>query len=889
VATETITGIPVAATALTGAELLEGVQSAGTVKITAAQLATLAKDSGHVQIVGDSNAVIAATSRIVLLTTALTAARTYTLPAANAVVQGDPVVFADAIGTITGVNTATIARAGADTINGAASTVLNSAYASSLLRTDGASKWSFNPSAAGGAVTLTGDVTGTGSGSFAATIAAGAVTLAKQANLAANSIQGNNTGAAAVPLALTVAQAAALIIPVTTKGDLQGYSTLAIRIPIGTDTWVLTADSAQAAGLKWAAPSGGGTSVTTKGDLQGFSTLAARIPVGVDGQVLTADSTLALGLKWAASGTAPVSSVFTRTGAVVAASGDYTVAQVTGAAPLASPTFTGTVTIPAGQSIADIRGATASAISAAGTTQGTATALTNDMNVVTTVAASAGVVLQTAAAGKTVTVVNKGANALAIYPATGGQVDALGTNLALSLAVGGWIVFDGATATQWYSSANNPGTAASASNISGGAANQIVKQTGVGATGFITTANNGVLVTDGSGVPTISATLPAGLSIPGLLGTSAVAISAAGTTQGTATALTTDLNTITTCAASAGVVLPTAAADKWTVVVNKGANALTVYPATGAAIDALGTNVGLSLAVGGWILFIGNSATQWYSSANNPATGTSQASQVDTFTTSGTWTKQSWAKEVRIIVIGAGGSGGSGSTAASATASKGGGGGGSGGYGALTVTAAACGATETITVGAGGTSVAGQNGTSAGGTGGNTGGNSSFGNHLTSTGGGFGFGNGVAGAAGAGLISTGAVGGAGAATGSPSSAGVYTSSGGGGGGGVNASNVFGGGGNGVASPTSVNTPSTASAAGATDGAAGVISAATHTQSGMGSGGGGGAGSLAATGGAGAAGLGYGAGGGGGGGARNTFTSGASGAGTAGVVIAIQTA
>lgn len=44
---------------------------------------------------------------------------------------------------------------------------------------------------------------------------------------------------------------------------------------------------------------------------------------------------------------AAVDSVFTRTGAVVAVTGDYTVAQVTGAAPLASPTFTGTVTVPA--------------------------------------------------------------------------------------------------------------------------------------------------------------------------------------------------------------------------------------------------------------------------------------------------------------------------------------------------------------------------------------------------------------------------------------------------------------------------------------------------------------------------------------------------------------
>ncbi|MCU1270949.1 MAG: putative autotransporter protein [Acidobacteriaceae bacterium] len=46
----------------------------------------------------------------------------------------------------------------------------------------------------------------------------------------------------------------------------------------------------------------------------------------------------------AASGA--VSSAFGRIGAVVAASGDYTVSQVTGAAPLASPAFTGTPTAP---------------------------------------------------------------------------------------------------------------------------------------------------------------------------------------------------------------------------------------------------------------------------------------------------------------------------------------------------------------------------------------------------------------------------------------------------------------------------------------------------------------------------------------------------------------
>lgn len=48
--------------------------------------------------------------------------------------------------------------------------------------------------------------------------------------------------------------------------------------------------------------------VTTKGDLEGFSTVAARIPVGPDDDVLTVDSTAALGVAWktpAAGGSAP--------------------------------------------------------------------------------------------------------------------------------------------------------------------------------------------------------------------------------------------------------------------------------------------------------------------------------------------------------------------------------------------------------------------------------------------------------------------------------------------------------------------------------------------------------------------------------------------------------
>ena len=42
--------------------------------------------------------------------------------------------------------------------------------------------------------------------------------------------------------------------PLTTKGDLFTFSTVDARLGVGTNTYVLTADSAEATGLKWAAP-----------------------------------------------------------------------------------------------------------------------------------------------------------------------------------------------------------------------------------------------------------------------------------------------------------------------------------------------------------------------------------------------------------------------------------------------------------------------------------------------------------------------------------------------------------------------------------------------------------------------------------------------------------
>ena len=79
---------------------------------------------------------------------------------------------------------------------------------------------------------------------------------------------------------------------------------------------------------------------------------------------------------------------------------------------------------------------TAAAVSAAGTTQATATELTAADNELTTVGAGAGVALASALApGDSQTVFNAGANAVKVYPPSGFKINALPTNAPMLLAV----------------------------------------------------------------------------------------------------------------------------------------------------------------------------------------------------------------------------------------------------------------------------------------------------------------------------------------------------------------------------------------------------------------------------------------------------------------------
>lgn len=91
--------------------------------------------------VGDADATIAATDRVVITSATFTNPRTWTLPAANALNAGQVLIVADAQGTVTTTNTITLARAGSDTINGATSAVIKIPYGLAILWSDGTSKW----------------------------------------------------------------------------------------------------------------------------------------------------------------------------------------------------------------------------------------------------------------------------------------------------------------------------------------------------------------------------------------------------------------------------------------------------------------------------------------------------------------------------------------------------------------------------------------------------------------------------------------------------------------------------------------------------------------------------------------------------------------------------
>jgi len=309
--------------------------------------------------------------------------------------------------------------------------------------------------------------------------------------------------------------------------------------------------------------------------------------------------------------------------------------------------------------------------------------------ITTAAANPSGVTLPAATTGRRVVVVNKGANPINVYPATSAYIDGNAINASIQIIANGVMIFNASSATQWYSSYNlmTPSSTGSVSSFSAGSTgltpntastgNIVLAGTlgiGNGGTNATTantafnnlapsqTSNSGkYLTTDGtntswasvasqvypgsgianstgsawgtsysttgSGTVVALATSPS-LTTPALSGetfSTAASVTAGTNAQGQG-ALTNDYNVITTAASNpSGVTLPTATTGRRIVIVNKGANAVNVYPASSGFIDALAINTSIQIAVNGVMEFNASSTTQWYSSYNLYTSATAAA------------------------------------------------------------------------------------------------------------------------------------------------------------------------------------------------------------------------------------------------------------------------
>jgi hypothetical protein len=172
---------------------------------------------------------------------------------------------------------------------------INGSYGTSgyvLTSTGSGSTWAINPSA--GMTQLTGDVlAGPGGGSQAASV-----------------VQVHGVTYGATPAVNTVA--------VVTGSNTTTYE----AVPNAALAHASITINSTPCTLGSTCTVSGSSPLTTKGDLWGFSTVDARIPVGADGASLLADSTQALGVRWGtptSSGVQynPTSTTYTFTGSSI--------------------------------------------------------------------------------------------------------------------------------------------------------------------------------------------------------------------------------------------------------------------------------------------------------------------------------------------------------------------------------------------------------------------------------------------------------------------------------------------------------------------------------------------------------------------------------------------
>jgi hypothetical protein len=271
----------------------------------------------------------------------------------------------------------------------------------------------------------------------------------------------------------------------------------------------------------------------------------------------------------------------------------------------------------------DVPTTTASVTAHAGGGQGSATALTANYNLVTVCATNFdSVKLAPAAASFIQTVKNIGAAILSVFPASGDAINGLAVNLSIDIPVGGEVTFTAVDTTTWEtrvavslpSPSTQKGTLVIKAADSAGNTQTLITNASQAAARTYTIPDAGASASFSmtEGAQTLNGIQTYG-AIKRNKATNAITAFATGG-QGSATALVSEINSITVCAtAGDSVKLPTSVAGMVIQVSNLGAAAAAVFPVTGDVIDALAANASVSLAVGASIIFTCSVAGSWKS------------------------------------------------------------------------------------------------------------------------------------------------------------------------------------------------------------------------------------------------------------------------------------
>jgi hypothetical protein len=240
-----------------------------------------------------------------------------------------------------------------------------------------------------------------------------------------------------------------------------------------------------------------------------------------------------------------------------------------------------------------ILGDVRSAIVIAGTTQSDATAIKDDVNILTS--GTGGVRLpRPSHVGQEVQIYNRAGAAATIYPSSGGKINNGTADAGIVLSDGFGTILKAINNLDWYEFTNSSSADAAVLGPASATDNAIAR---FDATTGKLVQNSGATIDD-SGNINFSA---------------AGGLTAVGTNRATSLALTKQFNLITSAAASTGVTLPAAANGLVVMIEHAGANAITVYAAGSDTIDGVAAATGVPLTNAKRALFICFAAPAWIS------------------------------------------------------------------------------------------------------------------------------------------------------------------------------------------------------------------------------------------------------------------------------------